>query len=104
MLCETQLGDSLVVDAGDEAQQSHRRPPEGHREGKHSTYARGTISLPEFVDAGKELGRPELCGIKMPYGSVTIRGNENDIRHCDDKTHPLYDEHVVYGESQVRLR
>ena len=98
MLCEAQLGDSLIVTAPARGDRKGKKHPEGQREGKHSSYARGMVSLPELVDAGKELARPDLCGVKMPYGSVTIRDNESE------STDFPYDEHVVYSELQVRLR
>lgn len=90
LLCEAQLGDALqMLDANYSADVLVSDA------GKHSTHGMGQMAPSKFADAGKLLGRDDLCGVKMPQGKVTQTKTARTL---------MYDEHIVYSESQVRLR
>lgn len=63
---------------------------------KHSTHGLGRTAPESLGDAEKLLGRTDMHGVKIPQGNIK-----------DSKTATgalQYDEHIVYSESQLRLR
>lgn len=94
LLCEAQLGEPLLRKGSDgnaAAKVSAR--------GKHSTYGKGSTrynDTSDWVDCAEHLGRQELRGVKMPAGTP--------VEHDEPDLDLLYDELIIYSESQCRFR
>lgn len=91
LLCEAQLGDTLPLHHSNYSADEMAKAC-----AKHSVHGLGEMSPSGFGDAGSLLGRDDLQGVKMPQGKIRNAG--------DSMRSLLYDEHIVYSESQVRFR
>ncbi|CAO1616165.1 unnamed protein product [Sympodiomycopsis kandeliae] len=91
LLCEAQLGDQLDLH---EAEYSADIAVKDQK--KHSTHGLGQMAPSSHKDAATLLGRDDLAGVKLPQGRIE--------KSNDQKRYLMYDEHIVYDESQIRVR